>query len=142
MVNSFKSYFDFLKNLKLLLKIFANFTNLFHSSWYKLLVFNIFKKGFYFISWAPHCLFMVYNAFINTQYYNPDLTLTILLVCRLTFLYTPILVSLYDKKLSLLRLVGFACKNTEEIIEATEEMELKEFLEERKYQFQGFNIHN
>ncbi len=85
---------------------------------------------------------MVYNAFINTQYYNPDLTLTILLVCRLTFLYTPILVSLYDKKLSLLRLVGFACKNTEEIKEATEEMELKEFLEERKYQFQGFNIHN
>jgi len=85
---------------------------------------------------------MVYNGFINTKYYNPDLTLTVLLVCRLTFLYTPILVSLYDKKLSLTRLVGFACKNTEEIIEATEEMETKEFLEERNHQFQGYNIHN
>ena len=85
---------------------------------------------------------MVYNAFINSQYYNPDLTLTVLLVCRLTFLYTPILVSLYDKKLSLLRLVGFACKSTEEIIEATEEMETREFLEGRNHQFQGFSIHN
>jgi hypothetical protein len=44
--------------------------------------------------------------------------------------------------MSLLRLVGFACKNTEEIKEATEEIELKEFLEERIHQFQSYNIHN
>jgi len=95
---------------------------------------DIFQKGLYFIAWAPHFLVTMYTEFINTQYYNPNLTVAVLLMCRLTFLYTPILVSLYDKKLSLTRVIRFACKKTEEIKEATEEMELKEFLEERKKQ--------
>jgi hypothetical protein len=43
--------------------------------------------------------------------------------------------------MSLLRLVGFACKKTEEIERETEEMEFKEFLEKRKHQFQGYSIH-
>jgi len=102
---------------------------------------TIFEKGLYFIAWAPHFLQMVYAVFINRQYYNPNLTLAVLLVCRLTFLCTPILVSLYDKKLSLTRLLRFACKKTEEIERETEEMEFKEYLEERKHQFQGYSIH-
>jgi len=101
----------------------------------------IFEKGLYFIAWAPHFLQMVYTVFINRQYYNPNLTLAVLLVCRLTFLCTPILVSLYDKKLSLTRLIGFACKRTEEIEEACDFMEYKEFLEERELQIKSYSIH-
>ncbi len=84
---------------------------------------------------------MVYTEFINRQYYNPNLTLTVLLSCRLTFLGTPILVSLFDKKMSLTRLIGFACKRTEEIEEACDFMEYKEFLEERELQIHRYNIH-
>ncbi len=84
----------------------------------------------------------MHTEFINNQYYNPNLTVAVLLMCRLTFLCTSILVSHYDTKFSLTRVKRFACKKTEEIKEAIEEMELKEFLEERNHQFQSYNIHN
>jgi hypothetical protein len=43
--------------------------------------------------------------------------------------------------MSLTRLIGFACKRTEEIEEACDFMEYKEFLEERELQIHRYNIH-
>ena len=71
----------------------------------------------------------------------PELSLWLIVWCRTTFLLTPILVSLYDKKLNVVRLFGFACKKSEQIKEEVEEMEIQEFEAKRKFDYQSYNIH-
>ena len=74
----------------------------------------------------------------------PLLNLCLIVWCRTTYLWTPLLVSLYDKKLNVVRLFGFACKKSEEIKEEVEgeEMELKKFEEKNDFDDQSYNIHS
>ena len=48
---------------------------------------------------------LLYMAFIDPTFSSKNASLFFLLLCRTTFLLTPLLVSLYDKRLSVLNLV-------------------------------------
>ncbi len=80
-------------------------------------------------------------SFIDQTSKNPVLLLWLIVWCRTTYMWTALLVSLYDKKLNVVRLFGFACKTSEEIKEEVDEMEMQEFKDKRNFDYQSYNIH-
>ena len=95
----------------------------------------------YLITVSPHGFYIFYASYIDQAFNDPQLSLFSILLCRTTFLLIPILVSLYDKKLNVVRLFGFACKKSEEIEEVVNEMEMQEFIDKRNFDYQSYNIH-
>ncbi len=95
----------------------------------------------YLFSSIPHAVYFFYVAFINKESNKPIFSLSLIVWCRTTYLWAPLLVSLYDKKLNVVRLFGFACKKSEEIKEEADEMEMQEFKDKRNFDYQSYNIH-
>ena len=89
----------------------------------------------------PHVIYYVYVGFISQSSKSPLLHLWLVAWCRTTYFWQPLLVSLYDKKLNVVRLCGFACKTSEEIKEEVDEMEMQEFKDKRNFDYQSYNIH-
>ena len=90
---------------------------------------------------SPHVVYFSYLVYVDPNFHKPLLILWLIILCRTTFLLVPILVSLYDKKLNVVRLFGFACKKSEEIKEEVDEMEMQEFRDKRNFDYQSYNIH-
>ena len=89
----------------------------------------------------PHALYFSYLTFSSQKPKNTLFLLYLNVWCRTIYLWTPLLISLYDKKLNVVRLFGFACKTSEEIKEEVDEMEMQEFRDKRNFDYQSYNIH-